>query len=87
VADGEKQVKVLGQWVPVRCAIEKIGGFSAHADWKEVVRWLEGMPAAPRRVFVTHGESDAAEAMASRIRERFGWKIEVPHYGEKFELT
>lgn len=86
VADGEKQVKVLGQWVPVKCGIEKIGGFSAHADWKEVVRWLEGMPSPPRRVFVTHGEPDAAEAMAKRIRERFGWEIEVPQYGEKFEL-
>jgi metallo-beta-lactamase family protein len=87
VADGEKQVKVLGQWIPVRCRIEKIGGFSAHADWKEVVRWLEGMPSAPRRVFVTHGEPQAAEAMAGHIRDRFGWEIEVPQYGEKFELV
>ena len=86
VADGEKQVKVLGQWIPVRCRIEKIGGFSAHADWKEVIRWLEGMPSAPRRVFVTHGEPDAADAMARHINERFGWQIEVPQYGEKFEL-
>jgi metallo-beta-lactamase family protein len=87
VADGEKQVKVLGQWIPVRCQIEKIGGFSAHADWKEVVRWLEGMPSAPKRVFVTHGEPESAAAMAHHIRERFGWTIEVPQYGEKFELT
>ncbi|PYS43365.1 MAG: MBL fold metallo-hydrolase [Acidobacteria bacterium] len=86
VADGEKQVKVLGQWLPVRCQIEKIGGFSAHADWKEVIRWLEGLPSRPRRVFVTHGEPDAAQAMAGHIRERFGWQIEVPQYGEKFEL-
>ena len=87
VADGEKQVKVLGQWIPVRCRIEKIGGFSAHADWKEVLRWLEGMPSAPRRVFVTHGEPEAADAMAGHLRERFGWEIEVPQYGEKFELV
>src|SRR5437764_7788641 len=86
VADGQKQVKVLGQWVPVRCRIEKIGGFSAHADWKEVVRWLEGMPAAPKRVFITHGEPDAAQAMARHIRDRFGWQIEVPQYGGRFEL-
>lgn len=86
VADKEKEVKVLGQWIPVRCAVEKIGGFSAHADWKEVIRWLEGMPAPPKRVFVTHGEPDAADAMARRIRERFGWEIEVPQYGEQFEL-
>jgi metallo-beta-lactamase family protein len=87
VADGEKQVKVLGQWIPVRCRIEKIGGFSAHADWKEVLRWLEGMPSGPQRVFVTHGEPEAGDAMARHIRERFGWAIEVPQYGEKFELT
>jgi len=86
VSDGEKQVKVLGQWIPVRCQIEKIGGFSAHADWKEEIRWLEGMPSAPKRVFMTHGEPDAANAMAGHIRERFGWTVEVPEYGERFEL-
>ena len=86
VADGEKQVKVLGQWIGVKCRIEKIGGFSAHADWKEVIRRLEGMPSAPKRVFVTHGEPDSAEAMAKHIRERFGWQIEVPTYGEQVEL-
>jgi metallo-beta-lactamase family protein len=86
VADGEKQVKVFGQWLPVRCQIEKIGGFSAHADWKEVIRWLEGLPSAPKRVFVTHGEPDAAQAMAGHISERFGWPIEVPQYGERFQL-
>ena len=86
VADGEKQVKVLGQWIPVRCQVEKIGGFSAHADWKEIIRWLEELPSAPRRVFVTHGEPDAAEAMAGHIRDRFGWQTEVPQYGERFEL-
>ena len=87
VANGEKQVKVLGQWVPVRCRTEKIGGFSAHADWKEVIRWLQDMPAAPRRTFITHGEPEAAQAMAGHLRERFGWTIEVPQYGEKFELV
>jgi metallo-beta-lactamase family protein len=87
VFDGEKQVKVLGQWISVRCRIEKIGGFSAHADWKEVVRWLEDMPAPPRKVFITHGEPSAAEAMAGHLRDRFGWPIEVPQYGEKFELV
>jgi metallo-beta-lactamase family protein len=87
VADGEKQVKVLGQWVPVRCKTEKIGGFSAHADWKEIVRWLEGMPSPPQKVFITHGEPRAAEAMAGRIRDRFGWDVAVPAYGDKVRIA
>ena len=43
ILDGEPEVKILGQWVPVRCRMAKIGGFSAHADWSEVLRWLAGM--------------------------------------------
>jgi metallo-beta-lactamase family protein len=87
VADGEKEVKVLGQWVPVRCQSVKIGGFSAHADWQEVIRWLQDLPAPPRRVFVTHGEVGSATAMATHIRERFSWPVEVPEHGQQFELS
>jgi metallo-beta-lactamase family protein len=87
ILDREPEVKILGQWVPVRCRIVKIGGFSAHADWKEVLRWLEGMTGAPRRTFLTHGEPVAANAMAAHIKERFGWTVEVPQYGDRFELS
>jgi metallo-beta-lactamase family protein len=86
IVNGEHEVKLHGQFTPVRCRIERIGGFSAHADWKEVLRWLEGMPAAPRCTFNTHGEPDAAQAMRDHIAERFGWRVEVPQYGDKFEL-
>jgi len=87
IADGEREVKILGQWVPVRCQIEHIGGFSAHADWKEIIQWLEGMPSAPRRTFVTHGEPEAAGAMAGHIRDRFGWNVTVPGYGDRVEIA
>jgi len=88
IQDGEPEVKILGQWVPVRCRKEKIGGFSAHADWKEVLRWLEGMEGgAPKTTFLTHGEPEAANAMAAHIKEKFGWNVHVPQYGERVELV
>jgi len=87
ICNGEKEVKVLGQWVPVNCQVERIGGFSAHADWQEIIRWLEGMPSAPRQTFVTHGEPVAAAAMAGHIRDRFGWTVSVPAYGDSFSLV
>jgi metallo-beta-lactamase family protein len=86
IQDGEREVKIMKQWIPVRCHIEKVEGFSAHADWKAVLRWLEGLPEAPKTVFTTHGEPEAAEAMAQHIRERFGWNVIVPQYGEKIDL-
>jgi metallo-beta-lactamase family protein len=77
----------LKQWVPVRCRTAKIGGFSAHADYKEVLQWLEGMETGvPRQSFMTHGEPEAANAMAGHIKERFGWNVHVPQYGERYDL-
>jgi metallo-beta-lactamase family protein len=87
VLDGEREVKIMGQFVQVRARIERIGGFSAHADWSEVLRWLKGMPAPPRKTFLTHGEPEAATAMAGHIKEQYGWEVEVPTYGQKFELA
>jgi metallo-beta-lactamase family protein len=87
IIEGEKEVRILGQWIPVRCRIERIGGFSAHADWQEILHWLEGLKVAPRRTFLTHGEPAPAEAMAKHIRDRFGWVTEVPHYAQRFELA
>jgi metallo-beta-lactamase family protein len=87
VADGQKEVKVLGQWIPVCCQSVKIGGFSAHADWQEVIRWLQDLAAPPQRVFVTHGEVGSATAMAQHLRERFDWRVDVPTHGQQFELS
>lgn len=86
IQDGARQVKIMKRMVDVNCRVERVEGFSAHADWKAVLRWLEGLPNVPKRVFTTHGEPEAAEAMAGHIRERFGWNVSVPGYEESVEL-
>ncbi len=87
IQDGEREVKILGNTVSVGCRIARIGGFSAHADWKEILRWLEGLASPPRRTFLTHGEPPAANAMAGHIKETYGWAVEVPQYGQHFEVV
>jgi metallo-beta-lactamase family protein len=86
IQDGEPEVRIMKKWVPVRCHVETVEGFSAHADWQAVLKWLTGLPAAPKMVFTTHGEPAAAEAMAMHIRERFGWTVMVPQYGQSVDL-
>ncbi|HVF51941.1 MAG TPA: MBL fold metallo-hydrolase [Pyrinomonadaceae bacterium] len=87
ILDGEREVKVMKQFVPVRCRVERIGGLSAHADWREVLRWLEPLKdTPPRRAFTTHGEPEAAAAMAAHIHEAYGWRVDAPQYGEHVEL-
>src|SRR5436853_7323030 len=73
ILDGVKEVKVLGQWVKVRCHVEGIGGFPAHAVGNEVLRWLEGLPALQRLVSNAHGEPKPAAAMPDPIAQRLAW--------------
>ena len=87
VLEGEKEVKIMRSWIPVKCHVEQIAGFSAHADWKAVLRWLRGLHTTPKMVFTTHGEPEAAAAMAKHIEDEFGWKVKVPAYGETFDLV
>lgn len=86
ILDGDREVRIMKNWIPVRCRVARVEGFSAHADWKAVLRWLGGLKTVPRQVFTTHGEPEAAAAMAQHIREKFDWNVHVPHYGETIEL-
>jgi len=86
IQDGAREVKIMKHWIPVNCHIEKVDGFSAHADWKAVIKWLSGLQNKPKVVFTTHGEPDAAEAMAGHIRDEFGWHVVVPFYEQTVEL-
>jgi metallo-beta-lactamase family protein len=86
VQDGETEVRIMKNWIPVQCHVKKVEGFSAHADWKDVLRWLEGLRQAPKLVFTTHGEPEAATAMAQHIRDKFGWNVIVPEYEQSMEL-
>jgi len=80
ILDGRPEVRLFGKMKPVRAKIESIQGFSAHADRDELTRWLSGMKQAPRRVFVTHGEPEAADAFSKHIAGHFGWPADVPAY-------
>jgi metallo-beta-lactamase family protein len=86
LARGEKEIKIHGQFWPVRAEIVKLDNMSAHADYSEILTWLENFNSPPRRVFVTHGEIEAAESMKEKIEEKFGWNTVVPSYLHREEL-
>ncbi len=87
ILDGEKKVRILGGMYDVQARIERITGFSAHADQSELLRWLSSITSTPRKVFVTHGEPAAAEAFADLLRQEKNWEVEIPQYQDNFTLN
>jgi len=85
--DGEKQVRIHGQVIPVRAHIESISSLSAHADSGEILRWLRGFKRPPRKTFIVHGEIDAAAALRDLIVKELGWTVIIPAHQESVELS
>lgn len=85
LADGAKQIKIHGRYVPVKAEIHVTNAYSAHADAEQMVQWLSAMK-PPDTAYVVHGEEDAALALATRLADDLGWNAVVPRYLERVRL-
>ena len=85
IIEGVKTVHVLGEEIAVKAKVYTIGGFSAHADRKELLEWLGAFSNRPE-VFIVHGEENVSLEFEGIVKEKFGFATHVPQRGEYFEI-
>jgi len=84
--DGAREPRIHGRWIDVKTEVAELPMLSAHADSDELMRWLSGFRRPPRRVFIVHGEPDAAEALRERIGRELGWPAMAPRLDQECRL-
>jgi metallo-beta-lactamase family protein len=82
---GATEVKIHGEYVPVRAQVSHLEGFSGHADSDELMAWLRGMRTPPRQTYVVHGDPAASDALRVRIQDELGWAVHVAVHGATVE--
>lgn len=85
--DGEKRVHILGEEYEVRCKVRSMAGFSAHADWRELLAATRPLAGRCKQVFVVHGEDEPAEAYAGRLRNAGFPQVVVPSKHDVVEIA
>ncbi len=83
---GATELKMFGEYVPIRANVANLDGLSSHADYSEIMEWLRNVKTAPTQIYITHGEPSAADAMRIHLDEKLGWRARVPEYQETVEL-
>jgi len=86
LVDGDEEIKIHGQWIPVKAHVSRVSGLSAHADAGELMVWLARRERDPEKVVLVHGEFPAQEALAERLNEEFGWQPSIPELGDTIEV-
>ena len=84
--EGDREVRIYGETVPVRAEVATIGGYSGHADRNELRQWVQGLGEPPRRAFAVHGETEQLQAMAELLRSLGVRQVDVPRPGEPFDI-
>ena len=72
----EGYVMLEGERYRIRAGVHVLGGYSAHADQRELIEWVRAMPARPRRIKLVHGEAAARKVLAEKVGEALGVRRE-----------
>jgi metallo-beta-lactamase family protein len=83
---GAEEIKIHGEYIPVRAKSVFIDGLSAHADYRELVNWLSESAINPKNTFIVHGEPQSQDAFRRYIKDQLGWDAMIPEHNESVIL-
>ncbi|MCL5017039.1 MAG: MBL fold metallo-hydrolase [Patescibacteria group bacterium] len=86
IKEGAPSVKIHGEDVNVKCRIVSIESYSAHADQKQLLAWLEPMKFDLKNVFVVQGDDEGSSVLVNKIKDQLAIRAEIPEGGKTYEL-
>ena len=82
IKEGEKVVKIFGEEIRVNAEIYSLEGFSGHADKEGILQWIKSFKSKPQKIFIVHGEEEAAQEISIKIEEELNIVTYIPELGE-----
>lgn len=83
--DKAQTVFIDGERIAVKAKVRAIGAYSAHADQVKLRAWLSSNTHRPGQIWLTHGEEDKAQALASTLQAS-GYTANLPDCGQTYKL-
>lgn len=88
IRNGEKQVKIFGDYFDVNAEIEIIDSYSAHGDYNELIKFLSCQNKEQvKKIFLVHGEIESKIAFKEKLMKEGYKEINIPYKGETFLLS
>lgn len=84
--DGAKEVTIHGENISVNANINKLPGFSAHADQGELLNWVKAASKNVKNIILVHGEDESIYEFSKLIEENLNNKPIIPVLGEIIEF-
>jgi metallo-beta-lactamase family protein len=86
IKSGAREVKIFGDFVPIRAHVAALEQFSDHADTPELLKWLRTFKNKPGVTYLVHGEPAASSQLRDAMKTELGWNVQVAEYMERVEV-
>jgi metallo-beta-lactamase family protein len=84
---GEKEVKIFGEYYPVNAEVISLQSYSAHGDYKEMIRFLSCQDKKMvKSIFLVHGEIEVQEHWKKTLLQEGYSDILIPDFKDEVEL-
>ena len=87
LVERQPAVRIFGMEYQLEAEVETLNGFSGHADQPGLLQWVKAFTKRPEQVFVVHGDPEAAQVFADRLRSDLGYRqVMTPALHQTFEV-
>lgn len=86
IQNGEKEINIFREKVPVRAKVVTIDGYSSHMDSEHLLEFVSKSKDALKKVFPVMGEPRSSMFIAQRIEDYLGVEAYHPEDGESVVL-
>ncbi len=87
IKSGAPEVKIFGDFVPIRAQVAALEQFSDHADTPELLHWLHTFPKQPPATYLVHGEPAASAQLRDTMIKELGWNVRAAQWMQKVQIT
>lgn len=84
--EGAHELKIFGEYHPVKAGVHHIESLSAHADQQGLLNWVSEIKNTPEEVFLIHGESTAQDTLRLKLKDEYKWRVTIPKLYEVKEI-
>ncbi len=85
ISSGKGTVKVLNTEIHVQAKIGYVSGFSAHADQKEILEWIDTIKNL-YCVYLIHGDIPQLQTLKEKVKKELKEKVHIVKINEQIHL-
>jgi metallo-beta-lactamase family protein len=80
------EIKIFGEFIPIRAQVAALEQFSDHADPPEMLEWLRTFKGTPAVTYLVHGEPQASSQLRDLMKKELRWNVQIAEYMERVPI-